>query len=150
VHEALRGSRRRLRVWLPFSVVLLGTVLTPVASLLLGQERAAFAQTGTSASPPAAPAWSPPPAEIAPAPPVAPAGVAPRPLPPSAAVAPSTAEPPVVLLVPPPKPAPSVTDQWWFWTAVAGVVVVTATVLLVSTRGSDVPSTKLGNMEAFK
>jgi pyruvate/2-oxoglutarate dehydrogenase complex dihydrolipoamide acyltransferase (E2) component len=146
VHQALRGSRRRLRVGLPAGAIVLSALLSAAVTIPVGQERAAFAQTGAPVSAPAT-SGSPPPATSG----VMPAGEAPRPpLPPSAAVAPTAAEPPVVLLVPPPKPAPSVTDQWWFWTAVAGVVVVTATVLLVSTRGSDAPSTKLGNMEAFK
>jgi hypothetical protein len=44
----------------------------------------------------------------------------------------------------------SLTQKWWFWAAVGGLVVTTLVLVVVATRGSEAPRTRLGNMEAFQ
>ncbi len=74
-----------------------------------------------------------------------------------AATAPSLVTPPPS--VPPAAPGvdtstagaepspPSLLTRWWFWTAVGAVVAATVGVAVLSSRGSAVPATDLGNQE---
>jgi hypothetical protein len=67
---------------------------------------------------------------------------------------------PGVQHLPLPQPAPMaphalsedpwLVRKWWFWTIVGALAVGTGIVVVVATRGSDEPSTRLGNMEAFR
>jgi hypothetical protein len=61
--------------------------------------------------------------------------------------------------VPLPQPAvqspqaveePKPLDRWWFWAAAGGLLLATGALFLVATSGNDRPSTRLGNMEAFR
>jgi hypothetical protein len=76
-------------------------------------------------------------------------------LPPAVALAAAPVEPapaPMMMAAPeprPPEPEP-VTKKWWFWAAVGGVAVATVTILVVASGGSEPPSTRLKNMEAFR
>jgi hypothetical protein len=42
-------------------------------------------------------------------------------------------------------PKSTILERWWFWTAVGAVAAATVGVIIVSSRGSAVPSTELGN-----
>jgi hypothetical protein len=44
----------------------------------------------------------------------------------------------------------TVTQKWWFWTAVGTLLVTTTALLIVATRESSAPRTRLGDMEAFR
>jgi hypothetical protein len=61
--------------------------------------------------------------------------------------APGTDELPAGLQLSRPEPAahPTMVSRWWFWTAVGAVAAATATVIIVSSRGSAPPTTNLGN-----
>jgi hypothetical protein len=44
----------------------------------------------------------------------------------------------------------SLTQKWWFWAAMGTLAVGSAVLLLAAVRPSEAPSTRLGNMEAFR
>lgn len=139
------ARRLRVRAW-----VITATLATAVCQTGLGPAAEAHDRTvaqaptqgqanptnegpGGLSNPATDPRTNPPPAPLPPLPPAAP---------------PADAPAPTVLLVAPPEQHQPITEKWWFWTGAAAAVGVVITVVVVSSRPSDPPNTRLGNMEA--